>query len=185
MLRRGSSPLTRGKPVNDERAEGHGGLIPTHAGKTFGGALERCCARAHPRSRGENPPTRYTAPASRGSSPLTRGKHRSGSKATRWQRLIPAHAGKTRSARRRPHGPRAHPRSRGENPLRTELRVKYTGSSPLTRGKRPARRGRLPGRRLIPAHAGKTRFRSFRSVPCPAHPRSRGENRRFPIGEYP
>ena len=31
---RGSSPLTRGKPVNDERAEGHGGLIPAHAGKT-------------------------------------------------------------------------------------------------------------------------------------------------------
>ena len=30
----GSSPLTRGKPVNDERAEGHGGLIPAHAGKT-------------------------------------------------------------------------------------------------------------------------------------------------------
>ena len=50
------------------------------------------------------------------------------------------------------------------------------GSSPLTRGK-PARRG-LEGmvRRLIPAHAGKTRQAACRSSQHTAHPRSRGEN---------
>ena len=50
------------------------------------------------------------------------------------------------------------------------------GSSPLTRGKLRRAVGRRMPTGLIPAHAGKTRFRSFRSVPCPAHPRSRGEN---------
>ena len=48
------------------------------------------------------------------------------------------------------------------------------GSSPLTRGK-PARRG-LEGmvRRLIPAHAGKTRGYSLVGSAPAAHPRSRG-----------
>ena len=50
------------------------------------------------------------------------------------------------------------------------------GSSPLTRGKRLRVHGRRPGRRLIPAHAGKTGCRSSTCQPTPAHPRSRGEN---------
>ena len=51
-----------------------------------------------------------------------------------------------------------------------------SGSSPLTRGKRErlAHVGRR--RRLIPAHAGKTRHTWERSQSRPAHPRSRGEN---------
>ena len=50
------------------------------------------------------------------------------------------------------------------------------GSSPLTRGKRPhALSHRLdPG--LIPAHAGKTRYRRGPLAKMRAHPRSRGEN---------
>ena len=50
----------------------------------------------------------------------------------------------------------AHPRSRGENLTVEVLVAQPVGSSPLTRGKRSARRTRSPGRR--------------------AHPRSRGEN---------
>ena len=71
---RGSSPLTQGKrlaalPGKDER-----GLIPAHAGKTRLMAFSSQENRAHPRSRGENGPSRSIAWARRGSSPLTRGK---------------------------------------------------------------------------------------------------------------
>ena len=90
--------------------------------------------------------------------------------------LIPAHAGKTRDClRRHSRGP-AHPRSRGENTAGGLDRPEADGSSPLTRGKH-----RLPcrssfGRRLIPAHAGKTSPPRTRPASPWAHPRSRGEN---------
>ena len=53
---------------------------------------------------------------------------------------------------------------------------RLTGSSPLTRGKRPGlpRRADEPG--LIPAHAGKTLAESVTAHRARAHPRSRGEN---------
>ena len=53
-------------------------------------------------------------------------------------------------------GPRAHPRSRGENANQAFGTQQNKGSSPLTRGKRggPTHAGRATG--LIPAHAGKT-----------------------------
>ena len=70
----------------------------------------------------------------------------------------------------------AHPRSRGENNIRADLRVSPEGSSPLTRGKPPyvcPTRAR-PG--LIPAHAGKTPRPADSFPRLGAHPRSRGEN---------
>ena len=112
-----------------------------------------------------------------GSSPLTRGKPVSVVAGECPPRLIPAHAGKTRT-RATPAGHfRAHPRSRGENQVWHRLGVWAPGSSPLTRGKpsRPPGDGGAHG--LIPAHAGKT-LRSRRAWGLPwAHPRSRGENR--------
>ena len=50
------------------------------------------------------------------------------------------------------------------------------GSSPLTRGKRPAIMGAVMGTRLIPAHAGKTCWFRHSWYAFRAHPRSRGEN---------
>ena len=92
---RGSSPLTRGKPVKRWNAGRIPRLIPAHAGKTE--LIPTNCqhGKAHPRSRGEN---LYWGRAVRpvpGSSPLTRGKLNSnrGNDATKG--LIPAHAGKT------------------------------------------------------------------------------------------
>ena len=51
-------------------------------------------------------------------------------------RLIPAHAGKTRTALGRYGQTAAHPRSRGENEIARAEDVNANGSSPLTRGKR-------------------------------------------------
>ena len=92
-----------------------------------------------------------------GSSPLTRGKLFVRRFSRGAARLIPAHAGKTAPPEREGPGAKAHPRSRGENPVfvyRTDLGC---GSSPLTRGKLLARLDSGIGERLIPAHAGKTR----------------------------
>ena len=71
-------------------------LIPAHAGKTNLHYASCTMYRAHPRSRGENHVVENCFSAHFGSSPLTRGKPPI-SDAKLWgDRLIPAHAGKTR-----------------------------------------------------------------------------------------
>ena len=131
---------------------------------------------AHPRSRGENPPPVRIGVADPGSSPLTRGKHPFGCRREPFSRLIPAHAGKTRTAGRPGIRPRAHPRSRGENMLRRKSPAYMAGSSPLTRGKLRSGLGNAASARLIPAHAGKTTRLRRSFLTGWAHPRSRGEN---------
>ena len=172
----GSSPLTRGKPSAAPGAGRSEGLIPAHAGKTIARLSSGPCARAHPRSRGENPPIARKDPTPPGSSPLTRGKRRRGGAAGFRPRLIPAHAGKTSVPCRSRPGSRAHPRSRGENAAHGLKDNPELGSSPLTRGKLVglAVLGGPVG--LIPAHAGKTSKSVGSSLWPGAHPRSRGEN---------
>ena len=50
----GSSPLTRGKRFELEESREDTGLIPAHAGKTWGIMSTSGRSPAHPRSRGEN-----------------------------------------------------------------------------------------------------------------------------------
>ena len=52
----GSSPLTRGKLTGSTPTDPITGLIPAHAGKTRVRFTVELTQRAHPRSRGENPP---------------------------------------------------------------------------------------------------------------------------------
>ena len=153
---RGSSPLTRGKPVVGS-GDGVGvGLIPAHAGKTTSRRLQASAPRAHPRSRGENSPRYSGAAPAAGSSPLTRGKQNTMTTYRRKGRLIPAHAGKTNKYGARLSRTTAHPRSRGENPGSGMPSWFRSGSSPLTRGKRRQLNPMRAASRLIPAHAGKT-----------------------------
>ena len=158
-LSAGSSPLTRGKrgprgwPARPAR------LIPAHAGKTFAGLKGKVSSAAHPRSRGENSTEGVSMSAVTGSSPLTRGKLCGASASIARLRLIPAHAGKTPSRRRRRNRGAAHPRSRGENHLAALAGRRNVGSSPLTRGKHLRGQHHFPASGLIPAHAGKTRCR--------------------------
>ena len=153
---RGSSPLTRGKPpllrfVIEPRR-----LIPAHAGKTQPPRQASGDCWAHPRSRGEN-----------AALPVPLGDV---------ARLIPTHAGKTcpRSSQWRSRA--AHPRSRGENKRQDHCLSCFSGSSPLTRGKRPHVARFVGEERLIPAHAGKTDSSCHSVRSNAAHPRSRGEN---------
>ena len=111
----GSSPLTRGKRPGQHPGDPRGRLIPAHAGKTSSTGHATPKHPAHPRSRGENSPSRARRLMSAGSSPLTRGKpivtHADGHTTG----LIPAHAGKTFRMGGGGHFTQAHPRSRGEN----------------------------------------------------------------------
>ena len=172
----GSSPLTRGKHVEEHRDDVGIGLIPAHAGKTRQVSTTEHRSRAHPRSRGENFIPGEIARAEDGSSPLTRGKQEPCGKRRPYVRLIPAHAGKTAPPVSSPTGAGAHPRSRGENARLERGPPCEWGSSPLTRGK-PARFFAFhTPHGLIPAHAGKTACERVLGVHGRAHPRSRGEN---------
>ena len=91
----GSSPLTRGKPIQAIVPIIASGLIPAHAGKTGAAWLACAACAAHPRSRGENRVAVYEVTAAGGSSPLTRGKHHDARRENLVFGLIPAHAGKT------------------------------------------------------------------------------------------
>ena len=172
----GSSPLTRGKPPNAAVRIRRERLIPAHAGKTWSPPAPTTGTWAHPRSRGENFCSSIAACCAAGSSPLTRGKRHAVQTTDYTVRLIPAHAGKTRSARSRCFPSAAHPRSRGENVAGSHVSDLAHGSSPLTRGKRYRRWPGLGLLRLIPAHAGKTTRDTSLSRWRRAHPRSRGEN---------
>ena len=95
-------------------------------------------------------------------------------------RLIPARAGNITGVLRFLHSRTAHPRSRGEHPVRMRFLRRATGSSPLARGTFRPIRPACPPIRLIPARAGNIpETRRFRGS-CPAHPRSRGEHRAAP-----
>ena len=155
-LKKGSSPLTRGKRARGDLDRPPVRLIPAHAGKTASQPRESCSLAAHPRSRGENGERRGASMSIGGSSPLTRGKPATTRPELRGGRLIPAHAGKTASQPRESCSLAAHPRSRGENGERRGASMSIGGSSPLTRGKRGGRRRLRRQVRLIPAHAGKT-----------------------------
>ena len=172
----GSSPLTRGKPLPRPHAVGQARLIPAHAGKTLVGLSVLVSGQAHPRSRGENMPPAAARSSDPGSSPLTRGKLVQGLVGMLPQRLIPAHAGKTRGRDDQAEVTTAHPRSRGENVLCARRVSQRPGSSPLTRGKRRSGADTAAIPRLIPAHAGKTHGAPAQQRKGPAHPRSRGEN---------
>ena len=132
---RGSSPLTRGKPVELLLRGARHGLIPAHAGKTSACQRLPAASRAHPRSRGENCKRPSTRSSTVGSSPLTRGKLLSSFCVGDGGGLIPAHAGKTEADRCPVVQSWAHPRSRGENAGHDTPAAHGGGSSPLTRGK--------------------------------------------------
>ena len=152
----GSSPLTRGKRAARSSRSGRWGLIPAHAGKTAGRGRSASRLGAHPRSRGENLLDLALSAPCTGSSPLTRGKQAVIVTPEPTNGLIPAHAGKTYSARQARTRPRAHPRSRGENRRHARQDTHDLGSSPLTRGKHQLHESCCFFPRLIPAHAGKT-----------------------------
>ena len=93
-MKKGSSPLTRGKSLGGLTGLSTVGLIPAHAGKISAVSTSCLLGGAHPRSRGENDRAVTEVAAELGSSPLTRGKLGRLDRSESEGRLIPAHAGK-------------------------------------------------------------------------------------------
>ena len=152
------------------------GLIPTHAGKTPLDRYSPGISGAHPHSRGENVVCFFVPSGVQGSSPLTRGKRDRRRERRLTRRLIPTHAGKTKTAPLANPNQRAHPHSRGENFMCSAGLPRMNGSSPLTRGKLYSYTTEVARVRLIPTHAGKTGFIVNGESDHWAHPHSRGEN---------
>ena len=152
----GSSPRTRGAPVDRAVVPARTGIIPAYAGSTFGLREQDQADRDHPRVRGEHhlePPHVFCLP---GSSPRTRGAHIEDSDLVRCEGIIPAYAGSTCVARGRGSRRRDHPRVRGEHCGR-KYGLRYgSGSSPRTRGARATCTSARAQTGIIPAYAGST-----------------------------
>ena len=130
----------------------------------------------HPRACGANAVTR--APASRpcGSSPRMRGKRRIVDTRHNRLRIIPAHAGQTKSKRVRAFSMPDHPRACGANSCDAASGRIVTGSSPRMRGKHGHLVRRNDRDRIIPAHAGQTsKHVDVRSAVDGSSPRMRGK----------
>ena len=130
----GSSPLARGTRSVLIWPMSWGRLIPARAGNTFPLHRNRLLTAAHPRSRGEHPSGSATYQICHGSSPLARGTPTGGGGNTPRPRRIPARAGNTVASVVCKSPWTAHPRSRGEHPLRNVTSTPGCGSSPLARG---------------------------------------------------
>ena len=111
-----------------------------------------------------------------GASPRGRGKRPRSVRPGASAGLIPAWAGKTRSAPTSSAPTTAHPRVGGENPGSSGTPRHWSGSSPRGRGKLHVAAVVGLRVRLIPAWAGKTPSLPSSALPTRAHPRVGGEN---------
>ena len=152
----GSSPHTRGAPLDLFRALAVRRIIPAYAGSTGPSARTRSGAGDHPRIRGEHGSTARIRGFRVGSSPHTRGALGDAGGGSRRRGIIPAYAGSTFPAGWMPGDPRDHPRIRGEHlrPIRSSS--PYNGSSPHTRGAPGSTARRRCTSWIIPAYAGST-----------------------------
>ena len=130
----------------------------------------------HPRACGANwkrPWRNYPKP---GSSPRMRGKLLFCHCVSSLLRIIPAHAGQTRTIPAPPRQKADHPRACGANCANESALSAVVGSSPRMRGK-PCLCCEEPAyTRIIPAHAGQTPSPETCGRPRTDHPRACGAN---------
>ena len=161
-MRGGSSPHTRGAPVDLIQGLVELRIIPAYAGSTPAAPPRAAAGKDHPRIRGEHLHHHEIISCSRGSSPHTRGAPTRPSRCASAVRIIPAYAGSTTSTASILHWRRDHPRIRGEHAGGDLEPVPDSGSSPHTRG---APRMLSPG-----------------GVFSADHPRIRGEHQEALVG---
>ena len=110
-----------------------------------------------------------------GSSPPARGRAGREGADRRQHRVIPACAGKGKAGAVANVNVTGHPRLRGEGLTALTRPFALTGSSPPARGRASLAHPSGSTRRVIPACAGKGKFRPKRSARQSGHPRLRGE----------
>ena len=153
---RGSSPHTRGAPVDVGPDWRRCRIIPAYAGSTGLCDLGPKAQPDHPRIRGEHAGAHAYTPSRLGSSPHTRGAHGFGTALKQSVGIIPAYAGSTSRRSTRSASTWDHPRIRGEH-----------GVDIL---------GRRVAKGIIPAYAGSTRSHDAFHILEADHPRIRGEH---------
>ena len=116
----GSSPRMRGAARAHRLLFWPTGIIPAHAGSSTRGASTSTRSRDHPRACGEQFSLRMAQLVLSGSSPRMRGAAAAYCSRSLPFRIIPAHAGSSRSRRRHGACRRDHPRACGEQMLDEE-----------------------------------------------------------------
>ena len=151
-------------------------IIPAHAGQTRRfHALDRKRAD-HPRACGANVQGTVILRAPTGSSPRMRGKRVLHHRAEIAKRIIPAHAGQTKSPSLALDPSSDHPRACGAN-VADYLSPRFRhGSSPRMRGKHASALALTAPVRIIPAHAGQTAHATGTARSKTDHPRACGAN---------
>ena len=172
----GSSPRMRGTPrLLYPRHHGHG-IIPAHAGNTPWVGTTIDDAEDHPRACGEHPFRSSRIEFLTGSSPRMRGTLLDLQDLAGHSRIIPAHAGNTRSPMRSVSRCRDHPRACGEHNWSDMQTMREPGSSPRMRGTQTMGARTIQQSGIIPAHAGNTvRYVGGDAGPVD-HPRACGEH---------
>ena len=133
--KRDSSPLTRGKVRAFRRETPLRRFIPAYAGKSSRTLKYALVHQIHPRIRGEKRIISYVIRRKVDSSPHTRGKEKRAAAFRRYDRFIPAYAGKSSVSIVNPCSARIHPRIRGEKLKCRHWHGRLGDSSPHTRGK--------------------------------------------------
>ena len=191
----GSSPRVRGKLLHGRLLRRQRRIIPARAGQTSACVRTSPTRSDHPRACGANngtylsfEPSTGSSPRVRGklhccsvvcvfgSSPRVRGKRKPFFTRRAHRRIIPARAGQTANLWAMLESNADHPRACGANCPLVGDRVQVVGSSPRVRGKQIRAAGHETGRRIIPARAGQTVWRSTRSRRPADHPRACGAN---------
>ena len=173
---RGSSPHTRGARPLVSAALPPVRIIPAYAGSTTSSRARAAGRGDHPRIRGEHAAAAVPEMEVPGSSPHTRGAHIPAVEDSGVEGIIPAYAGSTCRRILGSAPGTDHPRIRGEHFSRSTVNAMSAGSSPHTRGARPAPTDRNRNRRIIPAYAGSTPWTRPPRYSRADHPRIRGEH---------
>ncbi len=176
MMQFGSSPRMRGKPAQRVLRRQTTRIIPAHAGQTFARRRAACSGTDHPRACGANALFIERKVLRTGSSPRMRGKRGVIVIVHVAERIIPAHAGQTKSLAALAALAADHPRACGANAVSTAAFMWPCGSSPRMRGKRLAKRNVHGIVRIIPAHAGQTGITRSKALGTADHPRTCGAN---------
>ena len=114
-LKNGSSPRMRGKLIQALRHVESGRIIPAHAGQTPSLIFLLESSPDHPRACGANCASPSALSADSGSSPRMRGKPSGTPAVLNLKRIIPAHAGQTRTLTIPAFISTDHPRACGAN----------------------------------------------------------------------
>ena len=167
----------RGKVTARLAGAVHFGITPACAGKSA------CCRHSsrrvkdHPRVCGEKRKRSCCRRCDRGSPPRVRGKGSASWTVNLRQRITPACAGKSSTAKFGLQRSKDHPRVCGEKAERQGRSFPLSGSPPRVRGKVEKNRYVQIGTRITPACAGKS-LKLSPSASCHRdHPRVCGEKR--------